>query len=281
MDSFRHRQITLGATELHVVEAGEDAAPPILFLHGWPESWLAWRDVMTLAAGSARAVAVDMPGVGGSTGDPTDGTKRALAGVVRDLVTELDLADVTLVGQDVGGMITYAYLCAYPDLARAVIMDVVIPGLDPWEQVLANPYLWHFAFHAIPELPETLVDGHQRAYFDYYYDILSADPATITEEARDEYAAAYASRAALTTGFSWYRAFPRDAKDNASAKPADIPLLYLRGEHERGDLAAYEGGFRAAGLTDVRCARIPGAGHFAQEESPGETWRAIAGFAGL
>ena len=281
MDSFRHRQVTLGATELHVVDAGDPAAPPVLFLHGWPESWHAWRDVMTLAAGSARAIAVDMPGVGGSAGDPTDGSKRALAGVVHDLVSELDLADVTLVGQDLGGMVTYAYLCEHPDLARAVIMDVVIPGLDPWEQVLANPYLWHFAFHAVPDLPETLVDGHQRAYFDYYYDILSADPAAITDEARDEYAAAYASRDALTASFSWYRTFPRDAEFNATATPADVPLLYLRGEHERGDIAAYEAGFRAAGLTDVRCARIPGAGHFAQEESPGETWRAIAGFAGL
>lgn len=283
MDSFRHRQITLGATELHVVEAGDEAAPPVLFLHGWPQNWRAWRDVMTLAAGSARAIAVDLPGVGGSAGDPTDGTKRALAEVVRRLVTELDIPDVTLVGQDAGGMITYAYLCAYPDLARAVIMNVVIPGLDPWERVLANPYLWHFAFHAIEGLPESLVDGQQRAYFDYFYDILAADPASITGEAREEYVAAYESRAALTAGFSWYRAFPRDAADNTAdntaAAPPDTPLLYVRGEHERGDIAAYEAGFRAAGLGDVRCAKIPGSGHFAQEESPAETWRVIADFA--
>jgi pimeloyl-ACP methyl ester carboxylesterase len=281
MDSLRHRQVALGSTELHVVEAGDDAAPPVVFLHGWPESWLAWRDVMTLAAGSVRAIAVDLPGVGGSTGDPTDGSKRALAAVVRDLVTELDLHDVTLVGQDVGGMITYAYLCAYPDLARAVIMDVAIPGLDPWDRVLANPYIWHFGFHAVPDLPETLVDGNQRAYFDYYYDILSADPASITADVRDAFAAAYASRAALTAGFSWYRAFPRDAADNGAATPPDTPVLYLRGEHERGDLADYAAGFRAAGVSGLRCARIPGAGHFAQVESPGDTWQAIAGFCGL
>jgi pimeloyl-ACP methyl ester carboxylesterase len=281
MDSFRHRQVMLGATELHVVEAGDPAAPPVVFLHGWPSSWRSWQDVMALAAGSCRAIAVDLPGVGGSTGEPTDGTKRALAAVVRDLVTALDLRDVTLVGQDAGGMIAYPYLCAYPDLARAVIMNVVIPGLDPWDQVLANPYIWHFAFHAIPELPETLVDGHQRAYFDYYYDILSADPAAIPPEVREEYVAAYASRAALTAGFSWYRAFPQDAGDNTAATPPSTPLLYLRGEHERGDLAAYEAGFRAAGLTDVRTARIPGAGHFAGEESPEGTWRAVADFMGL
>jgi pimeloyl-ACP methyl ester carboxylesterase len=279
VDSFRHRQVTLGSADLHVVEAGDPAAAPVLFLHGWPQCWLSWRAVMTHAAADVRAIAVDLPGVGGSTGAPPDGTKRALAQVVHRLAGELDLSGVTLVGHDVGGMIAYAYLRAYPDLARAVIMDVVIPGLEPWARVVANPYIWHFAFHAVENLPETLVAGHEREYFDHFYDVLAADPATITDEARSAHAAAYASRAALTAGFSWYRAFPRDAEENAATVgPLATPLLYLRGEHERGDMEPYLTGFRAAGLADVTHARVPGAGHFAPEESPAQTWQAIAGF---
>ena len=65
------------------------------------------------------------------------------------------MTDVTLAGHDAGGQIVYAYLHAYPeDLARAVIMNVAIPGLDPWDEVKRNPHIWHFAFHAVPELPE-------------------------------------------------------------------------------------------------------------------------------
>ena len=179
-ETFRHRQVTVGGSSLHVVEIGNPEALPFLFLHGWPESWQSWQRIMTIASSQVRAIAIDLPGVGESTGDPTDGSKRQLAATVRGLVEIMGLQDLTMVGQDIGGMITYAYLRTFPDLRQAVIMDVVIPGIDPWEQVLRNPYLWHFAFHAVPELPETLVQGHQVEYFDYFYEAISADGPRLT-----------------------------------------------------------------------------------------------------
>jgi pimeloyl-ACP methyl ester carboxylesterase len=282
VDRFRHRQIGVGASSLHVVEAGDPEAAPFLFLHGWPESWRTWEPVMSLASRSALAVAIDLPGVGESTGDPTDGSKRQLADTVHRLVAELGLRDLTLVGHDAGGMVAYAYLRAFHDLRRAVVMDTVIPGVDPWERVLRNPYLWHFAMHAIPNLPERLVRGHQRAYFDYFYDVLSPDPDRISDRERSASAEAYAGDAALTAGFSWYRAFPRDAADNREAgagAEVSTPVLYLRGERETGRIEDYLAGLRAAGLVNVEPALVPGAGHFTQVEAPEETWRLIAGFA--
>jgi pimeloyl-ACP methyl ester carboxylesterase len=279
---FRHRQVTVRGSSLHVVEAGDPKALPFVFLHGWPESWSSWQQVMALAAQQVRAVAIDLPGVGQSTGDPTDGSKRQLAQIVGELVSELGLAEVTLVGQDVGGMIAYSYLRAFADLSRAVIMDVVVPGISPWEEVLHNPYIWHFAFRAIPGLPERLVQGHQRDYFDFFYDVLSADPAKIPPEARASYVQAYSSDAALTAGFSWYRAFAQDAAANQQAgEDVATPVLYLRGEKESGQIADYLNGFQAAGLTRLTHGLVPGAGHFTQEEAPAETWRLIASFAGL
>jgi pimeloyl-ACP methyl ester carboxylesterase len=220
-----------------------------------------------------------VPGIGESTGGATDGSKRQLAAAVRGLVETMDLQDLTLVGQDVGGMVTYAYLRTFPDLRQAVIMDVVIPGIDPWEQVLRNPYLWHFAFHSIPELPEMLVQGHLREYSDYFYDAISADPAKITAEARAHYAQAYSTDSALTAGFNWYRTFAGDARVNKEATgqaPTATRLLYLRGENEGGHLEDYLGGLRAAGILQVEGAVVPNAGHFTQEEAPEDTWRLIA-----
>src|SRR6202000_3282971 len=107
---------------------------------------------------------------------------------------------LTLVGHDVGGMVAYAYLRQYADAARIVIMDTVIPGVDPWSEVLANPYLWHFALHSIPVLPETLVQGRQADYFGFFYDVLSADPSRITPQARAEDVAAYRSDAPPAAG---------------------------------------------------------------------------------
>jgi pimeloyl-ACP methyl ester carboxylesterase len=278
---FRHEQVTVADSSLHVVEAGDPEAIPFLFLHGWPESWQSWRQIMTIASDRVRAIAIDLPGIGGSTGDPTDGSKRQIAVTVRGLIEIMGLQDLTLVGQDVGGMVTYAYLRMFQDLRQAVVMDVVIPGIDPWEQVLRNPYLWHFAFHSIPGLPEALVQGHQREYFDYFYDAISADPSKITAEDRAIYAQAYSTDTALTAGFDWYRRFPEDARANSedtSQAPTTTRLLYLRGEHEGGHLEEYAGGLRSGGLARVESALVPNAGHFTQEEAPDATWRLIADF---
>jgi pimeloyl-ACP methyl ester carboxylesterase len=236
---------------------------------------------MELASRKVRAVAIDLPGVGGSSGEPTDGSKRQIARVIHDVLDHLGLQDVTLVGQDVGGMVAYAYARTY-ELARVVIADVVIPGLDPWDEVLRNPYLWHFSFHSIPELPERLVTGRQAEYFDYFYDIISTDPAKITAEARASYVEAYSTSTALTAGFNWYRTFSLDAKQNRQLSPVQMTthLLYLRGEHESGEIGAYVTGFREAGCTRVDQAVIPGAGHFTQEEAPEDTWRLVADFLG-
>lgn len=267
---------------MHVVETGDPEATPFLFLHGWPESWHSWRQIMVVASQQVRAIAIDLPGIGESTGNPTDGSKRQLAATVRGLVEAMGLRDLTLVGQDVGGMVTYAYLRMFPDLKQAVIMDVALPGIDPWEQVLRNPYLWHFAFHSIPELPERLVQGHQGEYFAYFYDAISADPSKVTPEARAAYAEAYATDSALTAGFNWYRTFPLDAAANKEANSqAAMRLLYLRGEKEGGQMSDYLDGLRSAGMTHVDHALVPNAGHFTQEEAPEDTWRLIADFSAI
>jgi pimeloyl-ACP methyl ester carboxylesterase len=283
-DGFRHRHVVVADSQLHVVEAGDPDGVPFLFLHGWPESWQSWRQVMTVAARQARPVAIDLPGVEASSGAATDGSKQQLAAVVHELISTMGLREVTLVGQDVGGMIAYTYLRAYQDLARVVIMDVVVPGVDPWEEVLRNPYLWHFAMHMIPALPERLVQGHQEEYFGYFYDVLSHDKRRISAEARAAYAKAYATDSALTAGFNWYRTLYQDAADNrqaAAGSPATTPVLYLRGEHESGNIDTYVQGLRAAGVTHVEQAVVPDAGHFTQEENPEQTWQLIARFAGL
>jgi pimeloyl-ACP methyl ester carboxylesterase len=288
---LRHRQVTVGDAPMHVVEAGDPDARPFVFLHGWPESWRCWERIMTLAAGQVRAIAIDLPGVGESTGAAesngavADGSKGQLADRVHQLISAMGLTGVTLVGHDVGGMVTYAYLRAYQDLARAVIMDIVVPGVAPWEEFLRQPFLWHFALHSVADLPERLVQGRQQEYFDYFYTVLPADPAKITGDARRAYVAAYATDSALTAGFGWFRAFSRDAESNRRASEGarvTTPLLYLRGELERGgDIGAYVDGLRAAGVTHVEQALVARAGHFTQEEAPEETWRLIADFAGL
>ncbi|WP_433473864.1 alpha/beta fold hydrolase [Spirillospora sp. CA-142024] len=282
---LRHSKVTIGELALHVVESGPPEGRPFLFLHGWPESWRTWLDVMDAAGAGrpdARIIAIDLPGIGGSAGGAGGGSKLRLAETIHALVRHLDLTGVTLVGHDAGGMAAYSYLRRFDDAERVVIMNTVIPGVDPWNEVLRNPYIWHFGLHAVPDLPEALVQGRQAEYFDYFYDVLSADPSRISAASRAAHAAAYGSDAALTAGFDLYREFPQDALDNsafAEAGAVDIPLLYVRGDREGGDIDAYARGFHDAGVKNLTTATVADAGHFAQEEQPAEVWRIIHDFA--
>ncbi|MFE4973938.1 alpha/beta fold hydrolase [Kitasatospora sp. NPDC056651] len=298
----RHSTVVADGVPLHVVESGAPEGRPFLFLHGWPESWRTWLGVMEAARDEARIIAIDLPGIGGSTravGDRStrqagDGSKLRLARTVHALVRELGLTGATLVGHDAGGMAAYAYLRQFADtegvqgaegvqgVDRVVIMNTVVPGVAPWDDVLRNPHIWHFGLHTVPALPETLVQGRQAAYFDYFYDVLSPDPRRITAESRAAHAAAYDSPEALTAGFDLYRAFGQDARDNAAfaaAGPVGTPLLYVRGDAEGGDIRAYARGLREAGVENLTTAVVADAGHFAQEERPAEVWALVRDFA--
>src|SRR5205085_585662 len=103
-------------------------------------------------------------------------------------------------------------------------------GLDPWSKLLADPRIWHFAFHALPNLPELLVAGHQRAYFDYFIEVLAGKKEAVSARYRDCFAEAYQRREALEAGFDWYRAMDADAAHNRSYKEVLTPILYLRGD---------------------------------------------------
>ena len=275
---FRHSQVQVGGSSLHVVQAGDPDQEAVLFLHGWPQTWQAWSPVMRLAAAQqVHAVAVDLPGIGRSTGDAGDGTKHAVAQILHAAIDTLDLGKITVVGHDAGAMVGYAYLRDYAeDLNAAVIMDVAVAGVPPWEQLTQGGGPWHFGFHAIPDLPEQLVQGHQSDYFGYFYDAFSANPAAITPHARAAYADAYTSDTALSAGFNWYRTFPLDAEHNQRhTTPLGTPTLIMLSDRMRPLTAAFEEGFRGAGLTDVRHAVIPDTGHFLQEENPTATWQLI------
>jgi pimeloyl-ACP methyl ester carboxylesterase len=267
-----HRQIVVDGLDIHVAEAGAAERPPILFLHGWPESWMAFARIMESLSREWRVVAIDLPGIGQSASPAPSNDKRTLAKYVRGVILALNLRNVTLVGHDIGGQIVYAYLHAYAnDVRQAVIMSVAVPGVEPWPQVVRNPLIWHFAFHAIPDLPERLVQGHQADYFAYFYDAISARPRAVDARAREAYAAAYSRPEALRTGFEWYRAFKRDEQDNRRVQHETVrtPVLYLRGAAEQGlELERYVEGLRAGGLTAVEGQTIPDSGHFGPDEQP-------------
>jgi pimeloyl-ACP methyl ester carboxylesterase len=267
----RETRLNLDNLDVHMIEAGPMGGPSFLFLHGWPQSSYAFTKVMDALASEYRVAAIDLPGIGRSVGRPRSPDKRTLAHHVKETIANAGLSDVTLVGHDVGGQIAYAFLRRFPEsAARVAILDVVIPGIPPWSEVIRNPQIWHFGFHAVPNLPELLVSGRQRAYFDFFFNAIAANPGAIAPEARAIYAAAYSSEQSLGTGFDWYRAFAQDARDNmdGAGSTVNTPVLYIRGDKESGTLQSYLDGLRGAGLHNATGEIIADCGHFSPEEQP-------------
>jgi pimeloyl-ACP methyl ester carboxylesterase len=259
--------------------AGDPARPAIVLLHGWPQSRRLFDRVIDQLATDFFTIAFDLPEIGDSRGAPHSAEKTVLADVVLHAAEKAGAKSILIAGLDVGGMIAFA---AARDHARrivgAVVMNTVIPGLDPWARLLSEPQIWHFAFHQIPQLPERLVNGRERAYFDFFYDVLSGYPDALPEEHRAAYTQAYLRPEALRAGFDWYRAMEADARRNAVAKRMTTPILYLRGDADGRSVGDYVRGLRAAGAQRVSKLVIPHSGEFTPVDAPDALARALRDF---
>jgi pimeloyl-ACP methyl ester carboxylesterase len=261
--------IEVGGLKLACRRAGKPSDPCLVLLHGWPQTGLAWEGVLSELGRDCYALAFDLPGIGASEGAPPSAEKTVLGDLILKGAEAVGGQAIMVVGYDVGGMIAFA--CARDHGARiagAVVMNTVIPGLDPWTKVLADPRIWHFAFHSIPELPETVVTGHERAYFDFFYDVMAADPKHLPDDRRNAYALGYARREALQAGFDWYRAMPKDAEHNGKDKDIATPMLYVRGDADGRSIDDYVRGLRKGGVSNLESALLPKSGEYAPEEAP-------------
>lgn len=276
------RSVTVAGGQLAYTDSGSPVGPALVLLHGWPQTRGCWDQLSVLAAPTHRVIAFDLPGIGDSESVHTDGTKHQIAAVLHEALAALGVAEAVFVGHDIGGMVVYDYIHHYDDAARAVILDAIIPGIDPWDQVMANPRLWHFAFHATPSLPETLVRGRELAYFSHFFDLLTHPDHRIPEARQKDYTTAYATPGALTAGFDLYRALPADSEHNRKLKACPTPLLYLRGAHGIGkattNLVTYRDGLVDAGNQAVTAGLIPDSVHYLPEENPASTWQVISDF---
>ena len=246
---FTSASMRVSGMTLHYVRGG--TGPAVLLLHGFPEDWSAYRNVMPYLSSKFTIVAVDLPGIGGSTAKAGGYSAADMASDIHQLQGRLHLQHAYLVGHDVGGMVAYAFVRRYPQALRgAMILDAPLPGLAPWKQFIAQPFVWHIHFQQVPGLPEELVAGRQAVYFRHFL-----DPAHFSDVAVARYAGSYATPDQLHAAFEIYRAFPADAKFNASRHDRiDVPIVLLAGSESpvAKDLRIIAAALRAHGCTSVR-----------------------------
>jgi len=127
-DTFEHAHADLGDVRLHYVTAGQ--GPAVVLLHGWPQTWYMWRNVLPGLARHHRVIAPDLRGLGDSSRPPGGYDKKTLAHDVWRLVHDvLHEQRLFLVGHDWGGPTAFALAAQHRDAVRRIaIFDVPVPG---------------------------------------------------------------------------------------------------------------------------------------------------------
>jgi pimeloyl-ACP methyl ester carboxylesterase/quercetin dioxygenase-like cupin family protein len=273
--SFQARTVTT-ADGTHIFARFGGSGPVVVLLHGYAENSDSWAPLATDLMKDHTVIVPDLRGIGRSSISSGGYDKKTQAGDVRAVITALGYDKTFMVAHDIGNMVAYAYAATYPEkVERLVVMDAPIPGIEPWDQVLLDPGVWHFNFHG-PDA-ERLVDGRERIYFDRIWDDFSADPSKPDAATRDFYTASYARPGGMRAGFAQFVAFAQDAKDNQIFQQTKLsmPVLAVGGEKSFGALQAE---IMRHVATNVQQAVITGAGHWLMEEKPVETVALVRAF---
>lgn len=255
----------------YYLEAGSGA--PVVMLHGFPETSFAWRHQIRVLAKRFRVIAPDLRGYG-ETDKPVSGyDKRTMANDLRELMRELNIPKVALVGHDRGARVATRFAKDHPDaLDRLVVMDnvptrIVARDLDAAK---AKAY-WFFLFHLVPDLPEALIAGREDLWLRHFFSDWCYNPHTISGQAFDTYVQAYRRPGAVRGAMADYRANAEDnAQDLADANvKISCPVLSLWG----ADFYAVGQMFDMAKVwsemaDNLRVNAIPHCGHLPQEEQP-------------
>jgi pimeloyl-ACP methyl ester carboxylesterase len=280
-DTFTSRYIDIGQLRLHAVIGGE--GPPLLLVHGWPQTWYAWRMLMPTLAEDFQVIAVDQRGIGLSD-KPRDGYDTAtLAGDLVALMAALGHQRFAMYGTDTGMPIAYALAADHPDrLERLVVSEAPLPGISPSPPLLLPPplnaRLWHLAFNQLPgEVNEALVRGREEIFFGAEFDA-SAGTNKLPADAVSYYIDTLAADPdALRGSFEVYRAFPTIIAQNEQRKTRRLPMpvLAIGGEESSGQMV---GDLMRLVADDVQTLVIPGCGHWVAEQAPEQLLAALTPF---
>jgi haloacetate dehalogenase len=286
---FESRDLATSRGTVHAVVGG--SGPPVLLLHGYPQSHLMWRAVAPLLAARHTVVATDLAGYGDSfrpapAADHAPHGKRALALDQVEVMAALGFDAFAVAGHDRGGRVAYRMGLDHPDrVERLAVLDIVPTG-EVWHRAdrrFARGY-WHWAFLSQPApLPEALIGGAPQAYWDGHVRDsmgLGRESGRHAPEVLDAYRRALDDPAAVEAMCEDYRAgatidVEHDDADRDAGRRIASPTLVLWGA--RGALPAFYADVLEVWrpwASDLRGAPVD-AGHFLAEDRPEETAAAL------
>lgn len=276
-DAIAHRTATANGVRLHYLAAGTGA--PLVLLHGWPASAEMWRRVMPALAKSRTVIAPDLRGSGYSDKPASGYDKANLARDVQALMAGLGHTRYAVAGHDIGGMVAYALAAQFRgEVEKLAIVDIILPGIDPWDRLQSAPALWHYPFHLQRDLAEALIQGRERLYIEHFIRTRAWNPAAIGDAEIDLYARQMAAPGTLRGSLEYYRTFGEDAAANKgyAAEKLAMPVLGIGGERLG---PAVKASIEAV-AADTRAVTIAQCGHWVVEERTAEFLAALHEFLG-
>ena len=266
---------------LHYRLAG--AGEPVVLLHGWPQHSLQWHAVAPTLANTYQVLVPDLPGCGGSSIPRSGFDKRTLAETVRELVQQLGLGPIRLVGYDHGAGVAYNYASRHPDeVERLALVEYVLPGCGYERAMLPVPEWhtgsnWQLALFTVPDVAEFAFRGRERELLTWFFWHAACNPTAVSPGHLDEYVDQISKPGALRAGIEFYASVWDDLRDNQASMqtPLPMPVLGVGGRYNMGEFVAKAANAIA---TDVRGEVIDGAGHWVADENPAALTRALLGF---
>jgi haloacetate dehalogenase len=291
-DGFEPRELPTPRGPVYAVVGG--SGPPLLLLHGYPQSSVMWHGVAPLLVEQHTVVATDLAGYGASfrpapARDHAPHGKRAMATDQVAAMAALGFDRFAVAGHDRGGRVAYRMALDHPtQVERLAVLDIVPTG-EVWRRAdrrFARGY-WHWSFLALPPpLPERLIGGDPQAFFDLHVRAgmgLATQPDRHPPEVLDAYRRALDDPGAVEAMCEDYRAgasvdVEHDEADRAAGRQITCPVLVLWAAG--GGLPRFYADVLdlwRPWAPDLRGAAVD-ASHFLAEDRPDETAAALLAF---
>lgn len=287
LDGFGERRIATGEAEIYLRTGG--SGPPLVCLHGYPQSHLTWRKVAPLLADRYTLVLPDLRGYGASEIVPSDPqheaySKRAMARDVIAVMRELGHERFLLAGHDRGARVAYRLALDAPERVAALAVLDIATTVDTWESTdYRRAYgAYHWQFLAQPEpLPEKLIGSDPEWYCRQQIAKWFATGVP-DDDALDAYARAFARPGAVHAACEDYRAgytidLALDRADREAGRRIAAPVLALWGADRDGARNAYFRELWPRWAADLTLRTLP-CGHSLMEELPCETAEVLGAF---
>ncbi|TMF69687.1 MAG: alpha/beta hydrolase [Chloroflexi bacterium] len=243
-DEFAEAEIQSGETSIFVRWGG--AGPPILLLHGFPQTHLMWRRVAPLLARRFTVVCADLRGYGqsgcpASTPDHEPYSKRAMARDMVAVMARLGFQNFSVAGHDRGGRVAYRLALDHPTRVDGLAVLDIVPTQDAWHLADARfvTAFWPWSLLAQPEpLPERLLSAVPDAIIDHALGEWGSPPHVFEADVRVAYIQALSRPASVHAICEEYRAAAKldkvhDAEDRLAGRHIVCPVLVLWSDRGR------------------------------------------------